>query len=158
VPGLLVALTVCMSSGVQSADQATQAKLILAPDARYRGPTKGPSQSFVHVTDETCKNLLFSPDLLTNGLLFANKWGPTSVAPDVRLFINARSLQNRPYYVGYTEIMCTNISSFVPLSGHVYEVSQVESSDSCQLQIVDQMTRKPPESLIEYPVANHCGP
>jgi hypothetical protein len=137
------------------AETPEDARIMIAPDFQYRGPA-GAAHSVWRVADETCKRPLLAQPLLTDGMLFDNKWGPVAVPSGARLFLNAAALQGKGGYGVSISLRCGNVSSFVPAAGHLYQIAQPGWPHNCSLAIIDQSTGAPPDSLISYAAKGHC--
>jgi hypothetical protein len=68
------------------------------------------------------------------------------------LYLEATELSPKSAFEAY---VCRNIISFVPESGHVYDVQQTTfSNKGCRLELRDRATGQRPGSYAVYPVEN----
>lgn len=107
---------------------------------------------FFKTEDETCKRPIWPRIILSYHMLYGNNKNPVSVNPGKMLYINAHGTSPR----GARNLNCSNISSFIPESGHTYEVSQLFEGDSCRIVVEDRDTGQTPGSYIVYPVHGRC--
>jgi hypothetical protein len=56
-----------------------------------------------------------------------------------------------------SQIYCTTVTSFEPVPGGEYQVSQNGLSPDCPTNIVDARTGEPPATLRTEPIAKACG-
>ena len=108
---------------------------------------------FTFVNDEYCNGKRSARPDLIYGMPPFTRLGPVQVEQDRRLYLLATTFQA---LIGAT-YSCNNINSFIPLAGHIYQISQVATEKSCHFLIVDTATGEPPESLIAHPVVGGCA-
>ena len=130
-----------------------------AQPAPLVGPKPHFSRYFFKVNDESCSHSPLSGAMLIYGSFsMINKLKPISIKSGERIYIKAQSL----IVNGYTAHNCVNVSSFVPDSGHEYEISQtirnIDGVHNCAIVLTDKSTGQAPGTYIAHPITERCKP
>jgi len=59
---------------------------------------------------------------------------------------------------GAAMLTCTNVVSFIPITGHTYDSKQRVGRNTCDVVLTDAETNARPASLVNHPVPRSCRP
>lgn len=153
-PPLLSALLLslplaCVGSYVQPQAPAPLATLRLLKQPNDVMITAG--HSFYAFENEACR------DTDQGGKLGHLSWATADVKtanliPERRVYLQVYTTGS----TGASTLICTNVVSFVPATGHTYEVKQQVDRDTCDVLLTDVATCAAPATFVIHPVQNSC--